>query len=317
MYRYENITVWSSEALEDWYEFTSIGVHGCLMVELEILVFEAGYFLCGTFDAVSVGVFGAVYILIFYTFMICSGVASALAIRIGYSLGVNESGQAKVSMQVAFILCWVYAVITSIVIFSCQNYIGYIFTNDKEVIDGIAKIAPLLIIFEISDLTSNIAKGAVQGCGRQGAGALIAFIAYYFIGLPLCVYLVLFQKQKAEGMWIGLCVGNGLQATFFLIYTLSINWEKEASLSQERIRLTRSGETIRHNSNAVLMGKDVETMLNDNNGIMLNDLNQKESEETSPLVGSFHLNRRTIYVRMMNYGTALVVCVVGISIYLL
>ncbi|XP_033125719.1 multidrug and toxin extrusion protein 1-like isoform X2 [Anneissia japonica] len=69
VYKYEDFKGWTTESLDDWYEFSVIGINGCLMIELGIIIFEAGYLFCGTIDDLAMDVFGAVYIILFYTFM--------------------------------------------------------------------------------------------------------------------------------------------------------------------------------------------------------------------------------------------------------
>ncbi|XP_033100998.1 multidrug and toxin extrusion protein 1-like [Anneissia japonica] len=335
IYMYENMEGWSIKCLDDWYEFSAIGTHGCLMVELEILIFEAGYFFCGTVGEMEVDVFGAVYIVIFYTFMICSGVASALAIRIGQSLEVNGIDQAKKSAKVGFVISWIYGAVVSVFFLVFHNYVGYIFTTDKKVVEQISSIVPMLITFEMSDLTSNIGKGVLQGCGRQSAGALTAFISYYFIGLPVCIYLVFMCGYGAKGMWIGLCVGNGTQAIGLLLYTFNIDWESEVKLCQERngdFTLTEaeeesdmsentdeSGTSSRPKGSDKFKSSEKSRKTNKGNERPKNIEEGRRNNEITPLVekSEFRLSRETIYMRIVNVTVATIICFAGIAYYVI
>ena len=48
----------------------------------------------------------------------------------------------------------------------------------------------------------------LRGSGRQYIGAIMNFIGYYVIGLPLGITLALKVKWGVLGLWIGMCIGN-------------------------------------------------------------------------------------------------------------
>ncbi|XP_033121761.1 protein DETOXIFICATION 2-like [Anneissia japonica] len=199
-------------------------------------------------------------------------------------------------MQVAYTLCWISALLVGVLLFIFSDYVGYVFTTNRVVVEEIAKIVPVLVIFEISDFTTNIGRGVVQGCGRQKFGALISFVSFYFIGLPVCIYLVLFRKWQAEGMWIGLCIAQSLQAIGLLFYTFSIDWDHEVHLSKERI-----GDQSEH----------TEAAKGNEEGI--------SKVERMPLVNTngFKLSRNVIYLRIMNTALATIICASGVIFYFL
>ena len=47
--------------------------------------------------------------------------------------------------------------------------------------------------------------------GRQYIGAVVNFICYYLIGLPIGIPLALKAGFGARGVWIGLAIGNIIQ----------------------------------------------------------------------------------------------------------
>ena len=46
---------------------------------------------------------------------------------------------------------------------------------------------------------------------RQAKAALVNFVAYYIVGLPLGITLALVVRLQAKGMWIGFSVAGALQ----------------------------------------------------------------------------------------------------------
>ena len=48
--------------------------------------------------------------------------------------------------------------------------------------------------------------GIMRGSGRQKIGAIMYFVYYYLIGLPIRISLALLTDLGATGMWTALCV---------------------------------------------------------------------------------------------------------------
>lgn len=53
--------------------------------------------------------------------------------------------------------------------------------------------------------------GALRGSGRQYIGAIVNFIAYYIIGLPLGAVICFKADMGILGIWIGMSIGNFTQ----------------------------------------------------------------------------------------------------------
>lgn len=58
-------------------------------------------------------------------------------------------------------------------------------------------------------------SGALRGSGRQYIGAIVNFMAYYVIGLPLGVVFCYKVNLGLFGIWIGMMVGNLTQVSCF------------------------------------------------------------------------------------------------------
>ena len=54
-------------------------------------------------------------------------------------------------------------------------------------------------------------SGVLRGSGRQYIGAIVNFIAYYIIGIPLAVLLGFKTSLSIRGIWIGMAIGNFAQ----------------------------------------------------------------------------------------------------------
>ena len=54
-------------------------------------------------------------------------------------------------------------------------------------------------------------SGILRATGMQFKAALVNFLSYYVIGLPLGIALALVVGLKTKGMWIGLSVADAIQ----------------------------------------------------------------------------------------------------------
>lgn len=65
-----------------------------------------------------------------------------------------------------------------------------------------------LIVFTIYSGVQVVTSGSLKGSGRQYIGAIMVFIGYYIIGLPLGALLGLKFELGAVGLWIGMACAN-------------------------------------------------------------------------------------------------------------
>ena len=73
----------------------------------------------------------------------------------------------------------------------------------------IARSLPYMYIHNLYCVDSSLQgtfAGILRGCGRQKLGAIMNFVFYYMIGLPMGTSLAVLTDLGTTGMWIGLCV---------------------------------------------------------------------------------------------------------------
>ena len=56
-----------------------------------------------------------------------------------------------------------------------------------------------------------VLSGVMRATGKQAILALVCFICYYLLGLPLGITLALKLDMKAKGIWIGIGVAGFAQ----------------------------------------------------------------------------------------------------------
>ncbi|VCW77493.1 unnamed protein product [Gulo gulo] len=122
---------WSRECLEDWASFFSLAIPGMLMLCMEWWAYEIGSLLSGILGMVELGAQSVLYELTVILYMIPSGFSVATSVRVGNALGAGNIQQAKKSSAVALLVTGLFAVTFCVLMLSCKDLVGYIFTTDR------------------------------------------------------------------------------------------------------------------------------------------------------------------------------------------
>ena len=84
-----------------------------------------------------------------------------------------------------------------------------------------------------------------MGCGWQVFVAYVNVGCYYFVGMPLGLFLGFYLGLGAKGVWSGMVIGGTLLQTLILLWvTFRTDWQHEVStpsvqkyLSQKWIKI--------------------------------------------------------------------------------
>ncbi|KAJ0552340.1 putative multi antimicrobial extrusion protein [Helianthus annuus] len=125
------------------------------------------------------------------------------------------------------ILAVVETSIVSMIVFFNRHIFGYIFTNEKEVVDYVTKITPLLCVNIIMDSLQGNFSGIARGVGWQHLGAYVNLAAFYFVGIPVGAFLGFYTSLRGEGLWIGILVGVIIQVILLSVVTFCTDYEKQ------------------------------------------------------------------------------------------
>ncbi|XP_021291484.1 protein DETOXIFICATION 12-like [Herrania umbratica] len=133
------------------------------------------------------------------------------------------------------VLAVLEALVVSGTLFASRHVFGYVYSNEKEVVDYVTTMAPLVCVSVILDSLQGVLSGVARGCGWQHIGAYINLGAFYLCGIPVAATLAFWLKLRGLGLWIGIQSGAFTQTVLLATVTSCINWEKQASKARERL----------------------------------------------------------------------------------
>ncbi|KAG5521663.1 hypothetical protein RHGRI_034028 [Rhododendron griersonianum] len=168
------------------------------------------------------------------------GFGAAVSTRVSNELGAGNPQGARVAVFVVMFHAVMETTIVSATLFAMRRIFGYTFSNEKEVVDYVTSMAPLVCLSVIMDSLQGVLSGVARGCGWQHIGAYVNLGAFYLVGIPMAATLAFWVQLRGKGLWIGIQAGAIVQTILLSIITSCTNWEKQAIKAKERLFEGRS-----------------------------------------------------------------------------
>uniref|UniRef100_V9KGG9 Multidrug and toxin extrusion protein n=1 Tax=Callorhinchus milii TaxID=7868 RepID=V9KGG9_CALMI len=320
---------WTNDSLQEWGNFIRLAIPSMLMLCIEWWTYEIGIFLAGLINEVQLGVQAIVYQLLTAVDMIPFGCGVAVSVLVGKALGAGKPDEAKNSSKTALWCIGCSGLIMVIILALVNDVVGYIFTNDREIIRSVSDLMPLISAFHFFDCIAGVCSGVLRGAGKQKLGAIGNLIGYYSIGFPLGISLMFAKHLGITGLWIGLFICVILQSLFLLIVIFRIEWNKaseEALVNAGVKRKTASsGGTnngqCKNNSTGVCADNDGAIVLA-NSSVADMDIEREVTREQSSVpdvvvntVGDILSTKQLIIRRGLAFLSGLFILAIGLMIY--
>ncbi|KAK9117277.1 hypothetical protein Sjap_016224 [Stephania japonica] len=231
-------------AFKNLWSFVKLSVASAIMLCLEIWYFMALILIAGylknpeiSVDAMSIcmNIFG-------WTLMVALGYnAATSSIRVSNELGAGHPRRAKFAIVVVVINSFLIGLILALILITFRQEYPTAFTNSEVVRKLVTNLTPLLAFSIIINSVQPVLTGAAVGAGWQALVAYVNIGCYYIFGVPLGLLLGYVFNYGVQGIWIGMISGTVAQTCILIILTYRTNWDKEASVAEDRIR-TWGGE---------------------------------------------------------------------------
>ncbi|KAF7809336.1 protein DETOXIFICATION 29-like [Senna tora] len=211
----------------------SLGIRSLEMWYFMVLIIFAGYMKNAevSVDALSVSMN-----ILGWTVMVSIGMNAAISVRISNELGALHPRTAKFSLMVAVITSFMIGLFLALILIIFQNQYPSLFADDTEVKKLVMELTPMLAFSIVINNVQPVLSGVAVGAGWQAIVGYVNIACYYLIGIPLGLILGYKLNLGVLGIWSGMLVGTILQTCvlFFMVYRT--NWNKEASLAEDRIK---------------------------------------------------------------------------------
>ncbi|KAH9920427.1 MATE efflux family protein [Fomitopsis serialis] len=215
----------------------SLAIPGILMVGTEWAAFEIVALAAGHLGALPLAAQSVIMTADQVLNNIPFGIGVAASTRVGRLIGGQHAQGAKRASHASALLSAIVGVVIMTTLLACKNVFGYAISEDRNVVQLVSKIMPLVASFQICDCLAGSCGGVLRGLGRQHLGAIFNLVAYYVLALPMGIALAFLPQTQLglQGLWIGQVVALTIIALGeYAVVWLAIDWEREVQLSIER-----------------------------------------------------------------------------------
>jgi len=221
---------WSRESLRGWGEILRNAAPAIVMLASEWWASEIMTLLAGVLGKTQAAVQPSLFNACAFFFNVPLGVSVAGSSRLANLLGAGKGPQARLCCFVFLATCMMTGAIGSSFFLIFRRSWGRMFSSDDKVIAMIADVTPLVVCYVMLDCAQITLSSVLRGTGMLKVGAIVNFLSFYLVGIPLGGVCAFKLGYGIHGLWYGLLAGMGVQSLALFIITLRIDWDLQVCL---------------------------------------------------------------------------------------
>ncbi|MDG0816205.1 MATE family efflux transporter [Bdellovibrio svalbardensis] len=173
----------------------------------EVGAFSSAAVMMGWFGAIPLAAHQITISLASTSFLITLGIGIAASIRVGFEMGRGDYPLARHAGFTAIQVGGIYMGLCALGFFFLRHWFPTLYVSDPDVIQWAARFFVVVAIFEIFDGVQAVSIGALRGMSDTQWPGIIAFFAYWVMGLPGGYLLAFHLGVGPVGIWVGLLIG--------------------------------------------------------------------------------------------------------------
>lgn len=178
-----------------------------IQMGLETALFSITGIMIGWLGSIALAAHQVMVAVSTLGFMIYYGIGAALSVRISHFYGRHDLDHVRQTAMAGFHLILCLAVIACLVFFSSRNWIGSLFTSSEEVLRVVSTLVYILLAYQFGDALQITYANSLRGIGDVTSMAVISFIGYFLIAIPVCYCCGFLFHQGITGIWTGYPIG--------------------------------------------------------------------------------------------------------------
>lgn len=185
----------------------AIGVPASVQMICEVSAFSVAGLLMGGFGPDSMAAHQIAITLAATAFMIPLGLSMALTVRMGEAHGAGDIARMRPIALSGWLLVTAFAIFGASSFLWLGTWMASLFTTAPEVIRLSASLLVIVGIFQCVDGLQVASSAMLRGLRDAKIPAIIGFVSYWIVGLPVSVWLAFGFNMEARGVWWGLAAG--------------------------------------------------------------------------------------------------------------
>ncbi len=184
-----------------------LGIPVGITLALELWAFQLGTLIAGRIDETSLGAHSIVINLASIAFMVPLGIAMAASTRVGTLIGAGVPDSAQQAAYAALKLGAGFAACSASMFLLVGTSLAALFSAEPAVVAAAVAVMPIAAAFQLMDAMQAVSAGVLRGMGRTRPAAVLNFVGYFVIGIPLGYFLGLHSTLGLAGVWLGYAAG--------------------------------------------------------------------------------------------------------------
>ncbi len=208
----------------DWemfWQLVRLGVPTTFGLLSEVGLFQFATLMMGWIGVAELAAFGLVLQIASLTFMIPLGFSIVASVRAGQAMGHKNRHELLMVARAAILVITATMIVTAcLFLFAPEWLVGLILDTSRPDSASLMALAVSYLAFaaafQISDGAQVAAISILRGMLDMFWPAILAFISYWCIGMPVGYWLAFSQGWEGAGVWMGLV--TGLTAASILLW---------------------------------------------------------------------------------------------------
>lgn len=188
-----------------------------LQMGLETALFSVTGIMIGWLGSIALAAHQVMVAISTLGFMIYYGIGAAVSVRASNYFGRGDLLNVRRTTMAGFHLILCLALMASTIFLFSKDLIGYLFTSSAEVINTVSTLVMILIAYQFGDALQITYANSLRGIGDVVSMAVISFIGYFIIAMPVCYICGFILNGGIQGIWLGYPVGLTLTGIMMCI----------------------------------------------------------------------------------------------------
>ena len=184
-----------------------MGIMVGLQMGMETALFSISGVMIGWLGTVPLAAHQVVASISTLGFMVYYGVGSAVSIRVSNFFGRGDIAGVQRATLAGTHLLGLLAISVSVFFLLVREHIGWLYTSSEDVVNLVAVLMVILVFYQFGDSLQIIFANALRGVADVTSMAVISFIGYFVIALPVSYICGFVLDWGIEGIWVGYPVG--------------------------------------------------------------------------------------------------------------
>lgn len=181
-------------------------------ITFELTAFTAAGLMCGAIGKTVLDAHGLVLSWASCSFMCAQGISAAGTYFVSGFLANKKIKPLQVFIRRQLLLVFIIMSVFAIMFISLRSFLPVLFTNDIAVAKQAAVLMIIAAAFQYFDGMQVTLSGILRGMHDTQWPAILTFIGYWLISIPLSYILGFKCNYHATGIWLGLLTGLAFMA---------------------------------------------------------------------------------------------------------